>query len=288
MQPRQQDCPTYPCTPINGSFPDGPGPVTPMSASFDFNDLPPRPGAPTPLTSLYGGPLRPNGQPTPLETPTDFPNLMTMSRGPMPGFIDENDPEAAFASRRRNRSNSDGPRMLTSLTLKARPAPVETVSESEEDILFSDDAGLESPISDAYDSPEAYDSAFESPSRDEFSGDELPLRLRNTTDDIFSDSEDEQWESFQQEDGESDLETDGEASQILLEGERPNGQASDDAVANVVTSLKNVTITEEAKRPNQLESIRKEVEAKPQAPIDRVWVPASQGKAIIDEDCKRY
>lgn len=94
MQSRQ-GCPTYSSTPVNGSFPESLAPVTPMSASFDLNDLPPRPGAPTPLTSLYGSQVRPNGQPTPLETPTEYPNLMTMSlRGPVPGFIEENDPEA--------------------------------------------------------------------------------------------------------------------------------------------------------------------------------------------------
>lgn len=126
--------------------------------------------------------------------------------------------------------------MLNSLNLKVRTAPVETVSESEEDILSSDDAGVDAP-----ESPEAYDSAFESPSCNGSSGDERLLRLRDTTDDIFSDSEGEQWESFQQED-ESEFDSECDCNSVLSDSELAKDEAVND---ELLTSIKNVRIAEE-------------------------------------------
>jgi hypothetical protein len=173
--------------------------------------------------------------------------------------------------------------MLTALTIKVRTVSVETVSESEEEdsILSSDEAGLgapDSPMSDAYDqeSLEAYDSAYESPSCDGFSGDEIPLRLRDTADDLFSDSEGEEWESFQQED-ESDLDSECDCTSILSESEVTSQEAADDALAGLVTSIKNVSIVQEAQHTEQPGSPPKVCEAKhAETTISQVKAPAIQ------------
>ncbi|EFI28500.1 hypothetical protein CC1G_14032 [Coprinopsis cinerea okayama7 len=124
--------PRTPKTPARSVFTfEGQTCVTPMSAAFD-HDIPPRPGAPTPLAAMFGGSVYDAaGQSTPLGFPSKFPSVKR----------EEDDPELIFAARSKNKSVTQPSRLVAALGLRARQFESNSENSDSDDDLFFDASG---------------------------------------------------------------------------------------------------------------------------------------------------